>query len=96
MLLKKGNTRLIILLLSVFLLEAGCKSRSVESKKHGLFWGFKRNKHKSDGKNPFIKRDKATHAQSRQQKREDDRALKKAKKEYQKGIRRSKRKRLKG
>lgn len=89
--LRWANTCLVILLASIFLLETGCH-RSVESQKHGMWWNWKRRKHKDDGKNPFIKRDKATHKMSREQKREDDKMLLKQKRQYKRWQKKSKKK----
>jgi hypothetical protein len=63
-----------------------------ESKQHRKMWRFWRPKKKRDF-NPYVKHGKATHEASRQQKREDDKALIRAKKEYKKSIKRSARKR---
>jgi hypothetical protein len=91
----KGLKNYILL----FLLLAGIFSaqnmHSQETKKHKRMWwrfGLK----KRDAYNPYVKHGKSTHAVSREQKKEDDKALKRAKKEYKKGIRRSARKRKKG
>jgi len=89
----KKNIFLIFLLTGIFSAEP---LFSQETKEHKRMWRrFGRKKH-PDAFNPSVKNGKATHEQSRKQKREDARLLKKAKKEYKKGIRRSKRKRLKG
>ncbi|HXB39005.1 MAG TPA: hypothetical protein VNZ49_00595 [Bacteroidia bacterium] len=84
----------------LFFLLAGIFSaqnmHSQETKKHKrMWWRFGLKKHR-DTYNPYVKHGKSTHAISREQKKEDDKALKRAKKEYKKGIRRSARKRKKG
>ncbi len=64
-----------------------------ESRKHKrMWWRFGRKRH-PDAFNPYVKRDKSTHEVSRRQKREDDKAIRRARKEYKKSIRKSARKR---
>lgn len=63
-----------------------------ETKKHKWMWlRFGMKKH-PDAFNPNVKHNKATHEQSRKQKREDARMLRKQKRDYKKWQRKSKRK----
>jgi hypothetical protein len=86
----KRNIFFIFLLTGIFAVEPAF---SQETKEHKRMWRrFGRKRH-PDAFNPNVSHGKSIHAQSRKQKREDNRAIKIAKKEYQKGIRRSARKR---
>ncbi len=90
----KKNIFLIFLLAGIFSAETVFSQK--ETRKHKWMWFRFGLKKKRDGFNPAVEHNKATHALSRKQKREDDRMLKKAKKEYKKSIKRSERKRKKG
>ncbi|MGZ3861891.1 MAG: hypothetical protein ACXVPN_07425 [Bacteroidia bacterium] len=82
-------------ILFVFLLAGFFSAERVvaqETKEHKRMWRrFGRKKH-PDAFNPNVKHGKSTHEQSRKQKREDDAAIKRAKREYKKSIKRSSRK----
>ena len=89
----KKNILLIFLLTGIFAAEPMFSQETGKHKR--MWWRFGLKKH-PDAFNPNVEHGKSTHEQSRKQKREDARLMRKAKKEYKKGIRRSKRKRLKG
>lgn len=80
--------------LLVFLLAQPARAQVAEgeSKQHKKMWRFWRAKKQREF-NPYVKHGKSTHEASRQQKREDDKAIRRAKKEYKKSIKRSARKR---
>jgi hypothetical protein len=85
------NTVWLLLLAGIFLVGEGCRPRGAEPREHRRMW--RKWSKKSDAFNPYVKHGKSTHEISRREKREDDKALKRAKREYKKGIRRSARKR---
>jgi hypothetical protein len=94
---RKYSISMLFLLLGLALAQPVLSQTGVaegESKHHKRLW--RRWNKKKDGYNPYVKHDKSTHAVSRKEKQKDDEALKRAKKEYKKGIKRSARKRRKG
>ncbi len=85
----KRNILFIFLLCGIFAIEPVF---SQETKKHKrMWWRFGLKKH-PDAFNPSVKNGKATHEQSRKQKREDARLVKQQKREYKKWQRKSKHK----
>jgi hypothetical protein len=89
----KKHIFFIFLLAGIFATETMFSQIQGETKEHKKMWRrFGRKRH-PDAFNPYVKNGKATHESSRKQKREDARLIRKAKREYKKGIRRSARKR---
>ena len=85
----KKNVFLILLVLGFFSAES---LHAQETRKHKRMWfRFKLKRH-PDAFNPSVSHGKATHEQSRKQKREDARLIKQQKREYKKWQRKSKRK----